>query len=275
MSDPDPARTDRPGGPAGFDAALRGYDRRQVDARVAALTERLAAVEANHRAALETMRAAQERADTLQHELRVAANRVGREPGDRARGFGYHAERILRMAETEAHDVRAAAGREAAELLERVRAEAEAHRHAIEQEAIARQADTDRQASETAAQLRERERRAADELAAAREEAEAVRAAARRDAERIHSDVEAVARDVRTQAERWAEQQQAAAAREVERLTELRSTVHRDLARLAEVLAAGRADAPAGTPEQAGRPDHDAAGHLDAEPADAPVTVAR
>ena len=70
--------------------------------------------------------------------------------GDSAQGFGYRAERLLRMAEAEANEIRGSAIKEAAEIVERARAAAEMHRHEIEQNLIMRATTLDQQANELA-----------------------------------------------------------------------------------------------------------------------------
>ncbi len=163
--------------------------------------------------------------------------------GDGGQGFGYRAERLLRMAEAEANEVRGQAVKEAAEIIERARAAAEAHRHEIEQNLIMRATSLDQKANEVSASLREREETTAAELASARSEAETVRAAARKEMEQARKNVEIVARDLRAQAERWAEQHRATASAEVARLVGLRDTMHRDLGQLStNLLAAVQAE---------------------------------
>ena len=223
-----------------FDTVLRGYDRRQVDERITALSEQVAKLEESNRVGAAKLAEHRWRAERAERELgealsRLAANRDNTET-DAGTGFGYRAERILRMAETEAGEVRAVAVQEAAELVAKARAEAEAHRHEIEQNLIMRATALDRQANEVAAALREREKEAADELTTARRAAEELRSSARRDMERARQDLEAVAQDVRNQAERWAEEHRAAAARDVEHLVGLRDTVHHDLVALSATL---------------------------------------
>jgi hypothetical protein len=142
------------------------------------------------------------------------------------------------MAEAEAHETRTAAAKEAAELLERARAEAEIHRHEIEQNLIMRATTLDQQANELSVALREREQAAAAELTSARTESESVRAAARHEMEQARKNVEIVARDVRAQAERWAAEHRATASAEVARLVELRDRMQNELGQLSAKLLA-------------------------------------
>lgn len=255
-----------PGSPDAFDTVLRGYNRLQVDSRIADLTEQIDALEADKQAMAAQLASMQRRADSAEQELagalaRLADSREKVVDPESAQSFGYRAERILRMAETEANDVRTAAIQEAAALLAKARADAEAHRHEIEQNLIMRATTLDKQATEVAQAMRQREEEVAAELVAARQAAQELRASARRDMDRAREDLEAVAQDVRLQAEKWAEEHRAAAARDVEHLVGLRDTVRTDLVKLAEALRDGVADddpVEAGEPES-GRDDDAAA----------------
>jgi hypothetical protein len=233
-----------PGPQDGFEVALRGYDRNQVDARIADLSRQLAAAGEQSRAMSARLADEQRRAENAERQLRETQAGPGKhaaaqQGGNGGQGFGYRAERILRMAEAEAHETRSAAAKEATELLERARAEAEVHRHEIEQNLIMRATALDQKANEVSTALREREQAAAAELSSARGEAESVRAQARHEMELARRNVEIVARDIRAQAERWAEQHRAAVSREVARLVGLKETLHRDLGALSENLLTG------------------------------------
>jgi len=226
-----------------FDFVLRGYDRNQVDARIAELLVQL-------NAATERIQSAEARLVDQQHrfeQLRAIQSAPPAAPpttaGDGGQCFGYRAERLLRMAEAEANEVRGRAIKEASEIVERARAVAEAHRHEIEQNLIMRATSLDQKANDVSAALREREETTAAELTSARSEAETVRAAARHEMEQARKNVEIVARDLRAQAERWSEQHRATASAEVARLVGLRDTMHRDLGQLsAHLLAAVKAE---------------------------------
>ena len=222
-----------------FDFVLRGYDRNQVDARITELVTQLAAATERIQSTAAQLAAEQRRAEHAERQLHALQNMPpAARTDDAERGFGYRAERLLRMAEAEANEIRGSAIKESAEIVERARASAEQHRHEIEQNLILRATTLDQQANEVAAALREREEAAAAELASARTEAEAVRAAARREMEQARKNVEIVARDVRAQAERWAQQHRSAASSEVARLVELRDTMQRDLGALSKSLLA-------------------------------------
>jgi cell division septum initiation protein DivIVA len=257
-----------PGNPGAFDVTLRGYDRTQVDERVADLLRQLSAATEQNRTLSSRLADEQRRADTaerLVRELRTATPAPRNEEAESGQGFGYRAERILRMAEAEAHETRSVAVKEATELLERARAEAEIHRHEIEQNLIMRATALDQKANEVSAALRDREQALAAELTSARSEAESVRLAARHEMEQARKNVEIIARDVRAQAERWAEEHRAGASREVARLVSLRDNLHGNLAQLSQSLLAGldaedkrtakeRAEAERDTADEPGKP---------------------
>ena len=238
-----------------FDFVLRGHDRHQVDERISELVNQLAAATERIQAMIAQLAAERRRAEYAERRLQAVQSAPPASTAeDVEQGFGYRAERLLRMAEAEANEIRGSAIKEAAEIVERARATAEQHRHEIEQNLILRATTLDQQANEVAVALREREEEAAAELASARSEAETVRAAARREMEQARKNVEIVARDVRAQAERWAEQHRTVAASEVARLVGLRDTLQRDLGTLSEtLLAAVRAEeertGPAAKPE--------------------------
>ena len=122
---------------------------------------------------------AEQHAVAVEEEIRVV--RSGLSPTDT--GFGARAERMLRLAETEAEQIRATAHRTAAEVTERALSEAERHRHDVRQQLIAESARAEEQAARRAAELQDRENRLRTALARARAEADAVRAAAERAAD--------------------------------------------------------------------------------------------
>jgi cell division septum initiation protein DivIVA len=245
-----------PGMNTEFDFVLRGYDRNQVDARVAELVDQLNAARERAQAMEAQLAEERRRSEHLERQRQAApAPRPAARPpaeSDSTQGFGYRAERLLRMAEAEANEIRGSAIKEAAEIVERARAAAEMHRHEIEQNLIMRATTLDQQANELAVALREREQAAAAELASARTEAESLRAAARHEMEQARQNVEIVARDVRAQAERWAAEHRAAASGEVARLVELRDRMQNELGQLsANLLAAVKGeDEPPAVPTQ-------------------------
>ena len=163
--------------PPDFPTVRRGYAPAAVDAHVELLAESLTAL----RAALtdsERRRAmAEQHAVAVEEEIRVV--RSGVSPTDA--GFGARAERMLRLAETEAEQIRATAHRTAAEVTERALSEAERHRHDVRQQLIAESARAEEQAARRAAELQgPREPPATSAWSGHRAEADAVRTAAER-----------------------------------------------------------------------------------------------
>jgi cell division septum initiation protein DivIVA len=123
-------------GHGAFDVTARGYDRRQVDARVAELTAMLAAVD-------EALQFSRMQTEELTEQLRNAVDRL-RQAGtgpQQKDSFGFRVEKILMMAQEEAKEVRAQAGADAASMVEQARAEAAAHR--VEGERVRAQAHRD------------------------------------------------------------------------------------------------------------------------------------
>ena len=64
------------------------------------------------------------------------------------------AERLLRLAETEAREMRGAAAADVAAMIAKAQADAEAHRHEVEQQLIERSTALDRQARDRTGRLR-------------------------------------------------------------------------------------------------------------------------
>jgi hypothetical protein len=257
--------------PARFATTRHGYDRAQVDHYVAELAARLAGADERRMDAARRLSAERQRAELVEKELRDARAALHAGPAsdqvtqvtESHVGFGYRAERILRLAESEAQDVRTTAAAEAAALLERTHAEAEAHRHEVEKSLIARSAVLDQEAAQRTAELTAREKKLAMDIEAARQEAEQLRAAARRDAEAIRREAEDAIATARSQAEAAAKRQQAEAGAELDRLNAVQHSVRDDFARLhrlitselpAEAEATPPAEeppSPAGTPATA------------------------
>lgn len=239
----------------------RGYDPRQVDEHVEALSARAAAAETERyradiaedelRAALTELKAARSRtAPAPGRPGPTGPDRAARGDGDE--GFGLRVERMLREAEREAEQERDAAARQAADILARAHAEAESHRREVERALAERLAALDDETIRRDRELAEREREVGERLAAARSEAAEITSAAEAEAARRaremleHAGREAAARRDRTN-------------REVERLTGVRDGVHAELVRLRRDLArqlglgrtppeAGVADDPTGGP---------------------------
>jgi hypothetical protein len=207
-----------------FDSALRGYERRQVDEYVARQRNETTTLRAQLAEAERQRRLATEHAEATEEENRRLRATAGREAPPPEEGFGFRAEKLLRLAEQEAAEVRARTRQESVGLLEQTRAEAEKHRHEVEQQLIARAAQLDQAAARRAVELQEREQQISDQLEATRAETEQLHAAATRAADRLRQESEAT-KKVRDEAEH-----------DLMRLSALRSNVHAELARLAEVL---------------------------------------
>jgi cell division septum initiation protein DivIVA len=217
-----------------FDTALRGYERRQVDDFVSARSKEISRLKAQLSDERRQRQAATERADASAAELREVRARSAHEPADPQESFGFRAEKLLRMAEQEAVEIRSNASRESASIIEQARKEAEQHRH--EQTLISRASLLEQQAAQRSAEIQEREQQVADQLAAAREQADQMHAAATRAADRLRQESEAAAEETRARAESAAQRGRDSASQEIARLTALQSDVRSELARLAEVL---------------------------------------
>jgi chromosome segregation ATPase len=230
-----------------FDTALRGYERRQVDDFVADKSKELSRLTMELAEANRQRRLATEHAEATEKEMReLRARSAHSEPSVPEDSFGFRAEKLLRMAEQEAAEVRVHASRESAAIVEKARSEAEKHRHEAEQALISRASLLEQQAAQRAAELQDREQQIADQLAAAREQAEQVHAAAARAADRLRQESEAAAEETRIRAETAAARQRDQASQEIARLSALQSDVRAELARLAQVLSAELSDARSG-----------------------------
>ena len=220
-----------------FDTVLRGYERRQVDEYVAKAKDEVSKLKEELAEAQRKRRLANEHAEATERELRdVRAKSAHSEPRSVEDSFGYRAEKLLRIAEQEAAEVRTHASRESAAIIEQARTEAEKHRHEVEQQLISRAAQLDQAAARRAVELQEREQQISDQLEATRAETEQLHAAATRAADRLRQESEAKAEEIRIRAEAAAKKVRDEAEHDLMRLSALRSNVHAELARLAEVL---------------------------------------
>ena len=224
-----------------FPTALRGYERQQVDDFLTRQTRELDRLRTESAELAQRLRQANQHAEATERENRELRNRPQPAPAAED-GFGFRAEKLIRLAEQEAAEVRDNANREAAALLEKARTEAEQHRHEVEQKLIARGSLMEQQASQRSAELAEREQQIADQLTAAREQADQIQDAASRTAERLREESEAAAAQTRERAERAARLVQERAEQEVARLGGVQADVRSELARLAEVLSAELTD---------------------------------
>lgn len=220
---------------AGRDAARFGPDPRRSPVPVPAPREaprHAPAVGGGRVAELEAQLVTERRrADEAEQAL---ASRPSTEPEG---SFGMRAERLLRLAEAEARDMRATAARDATALLERTQAEAEQHRHEVEQSLIARGAAFDRESAERAAKLTGREQQLAADLDAHRQEAERVREVAAADADAIRREAVNDAERTRAVVAEEGRQLRAEAGAEAERLREIQRAARGDLAELGRTLS--------------------------------------
>lgn len=209
-----------------FEVALRGYSRRQVEQRVSQLTE-----------AAETER---QRADGLEVVLQTALRRLEEAqeaaPPDPEGGFGVSVEKMLRLAEHEASEIRKRASSESTALLEQARTDAESRRHEVEESLVSRAATLDQEAARRTAVLNERDRELAVKLAAAGEEAEKIRSVAEHDAKQERAKAERWARDHTARAEHDAQEHREAAAQEIERIVEVHDGLCLELAKWHRIL---------------------------------------
>lgn len=132
-----------------FATVRRGYDPTAVDARLAQLDESVAALRSALQESERRRAMAEQHAVAVEEEIRVVRSGMFSAPAPDT-GFGARAERMLRLAESEAEQVRATAQRTASEVTERALSDAEQHRHDVRQQLIAESA----RAEELAARLR-------------------------------------------------------------------------------------------------------------------------
>jgi cell division septum initiation protein DivIVA len=242
--------------PARFAAVRNGYDRTQVDRRIADLTARLGAVDEQRIEVTRRLAAERRRAEQIEQELRgtraaLQARQSGGQDVERGTGFGYRAERIMRMAEAEARDMRSTAAAEAAALLERTQADAESHRHEVEQELIARRAGLDQETARRTADLDAREAALSAEIDAARAEADCLREEARRQVAELRREAEAAVEQARAEAERAADRRRQETTAEIDRLAAVQDSMREELTRLHRVITAAL---PEDSPEPAAAP---------------------
>ncbi|MCO1653590.1 DivIVA domain-containing protein [Pseudonocardia humida] len=233
-----------------FDTVLRGYDRAQVDTHLARLAEENSALRRWAAEADRRRQTAEQHAAAAESEFRALQSRRQGD-GGAEESVGFRAEKLLRLAEQEAADLRAAAAREAATVVEQARAQAEKHRHEAEQSLVQRSTRLDEQVSRRSAELQERERQIAEQSAAARGEAESLHSAARRAADELRKQAESAAETVRLRAAQDAQRLREQAQQDVARLATVQQDVRTELTRLADALADGmRTDGEPGDTER-------------------------
>lgn len=248
------ARPDRHDGEDGswFTVVLRGYDRGEVDTRLAELDHRIHDEIRRADAAEQSLSAARAQVRRLQEQLENdSAARAGEERRAEEAGFGRRVERVLQAAEQEAAELRERAADEAAEIVERARREAEDRRSRTEEALLGRAATLDREFSSRSStlddrehdadrrerDLAERERTVSDRLSGVHTEAERILADARSDAEQTLSTARAEAAALLRDAEQGAGERRSAVVRDVERLAALRDEVRDELTRVQRTLA--------------------------------------
>jgi len=210
-----------------FEVVWRGYDRDQVDHHIRKLTLELGA---------ERQRSATTRTELRRAQNDLANQRPAADTED-TQSFGHRVEKILRMAELEAAEIRRKATDEASALMEKARVEAEAYRHDAERQLINRATQLDQEAARRSSAIQERETEVAGELAAAKQRADEMRADAEQEAQRVREHAEALARQTRTQAEKAAQEQRELAAREVAHLAKVQDEARSGIRRLHRMLA--------------------------------------
>ena len=234
-----------------FDTVLRGYERRQVDDYVSKAKDEVAKLKEELAEAQRKRRLANEHAEATERELRdVRAKSAHSEPRSVEDSFGYRAEKLLRIAEQEAAEVRTHASRESAAIIEQARTEAEKHRHEVEQSLIARASVLEQQAAQRNAELQEREQQIADQLTAAREQADQLHAAAARTADRLRQESEAAAEEAKLRAATDIQRQRDQHQQEIARLDKVQSDVRAELGRLNDVLSNELSAGPRSMPMQ-------------------------
>jgi cell division septum initiation protein DivIVA len=226
-----------------FDVGLRGYDKRQVDERLRVLAAELAAAD-------NALAAANQRIAMLEDALSQTRHAPDGEPAGES-NFGARVEKILKLAEDEAREVRDQAEQAAAALLDQARTQVAELRERAEQEIATRRAEANRQAAEQEAALRRRSSELDLACQEAEREAEMIRAQARAEAEQIHTaakatadelvraataDAERIGKAARAEADRLVAAATDTAAQELHQLTRLQEEIHADLYRVKDVL---------------------------------------
>jgi len=192
------ARTTDTSADEAFDIVLRGYERKQVD-------DHLGRINSERVAAAQRINALERRVEELHFELQNA-QKQGAESEPTYAGLGARVEKILRLAEEEAQDLKVEAqasadkDRKAAEAAAgQVRAQADEDARARREQTRQEAAKLLEEARKEAAQVRAE---AANEAAAKRDEAEGILEAARAKAAQAAAEFEASLAKRREQAER-------------------------------------------------------------------------
>jgi DivIVA domain-containing protein len=243
-----------------FVTVLRGYDRIEVDEYIDDLLAVVATLRSSTAEADKSKHTAEERAAAA--ERRAAESAAAPQPAAApAEGFGMRAERLLRLAENEAAEIRAAAAAESSAVIERSRADAEQRRHEAEQALIARSAQSDQEIARRTAALDEREGALKSQIEAARGEIEMLTRAAQREADRLREQVRHEIDEKRAAAEMEATRAVEAVEKDVARLKALRESTRQELARIVEIVRTASSGMGQGTaPDTADGPNGGGAG---------------
>lgn len=223
-----------------FVTVIRGYDRVEVDEYVDDLLAVVTTLRSTADEAERARRAAEERAAAAERKAESSGNQVAAAP---AEGFGMRAERLLRLAENEAAEIRSAAAAESSSIVERARADAEQFRHESEQALITRSAQADQEAGRRASALDERESSLKAQLESARGEIEMLTRAAQREADRLRDQARHEVEEKRAAAELEATRVVEAVQKDVARLNALRESTRQELARIVEIVRAASSEA--------------------------------
>jgi DivIVA domain-containing protein len=218
-----------------FVTVIRGYDRIEVDEYVDDLLAVVTTLRTSAAEAEKARRTAEERVAAA--ERKAAETAGSQQPAAApAEGFGMRAERLLRLAENEAAEIRAGAAAESSAIVERARADAEQFRHESEQALIARSAQSDQEAARRTAALDEREGSLKAQVEAARGEIEMLTRAAQREADRLRDQARHEIEEKRAAAETAATRAVEAVEKDVARLNNLRESTRQELARIVEIV---------------------------------------
>ena len=237
-----------------FVTVLRGYDRIEVDEYIDDLLAVVATLRTSTAEADKSKRTAEERAAAAERKATESA--AAPQQAAPTEGFGMRAERLLRLAENEAAEIRAAAAAESSAVLERSRADAEQRRHEAEQALIARSAQSDQEIARRTAALDEREGSLKSQIEAARGEIEMLTRAAQREADRLREQVRHEIDEKRAAAELEATRTVEAVEKDVARLKALRESTRQELARIVEIVRAASSGVGQGTaPDNADGPN--------------------
>ena len=239
-----------------FVTVLRGYDRIEVDEYIDDLLAVVATLRTSATEADKNKRTAEERAAAAERRATESAA-APQQAAAPTEGFGMRAERLLRLAENEAAEIRAAAAAESSAVIERSRADAEQRRHEAEQALIARSTQTDQETARRTAALDEREGALKSQVEAARGEIEMLTRAAQREADRLREQVRHEIDEKRAAAELEATRAVESVEKDVARLNALRESTRQELARIVEIVRTASSGMGQGTAPDTGRNDRE------------------